>query len=407
MVLADPNWEPYHKDKTKEHAEEELKLKKQKSFIPEYDDHKSDEITVTKAPKISEQLSPATQRTEAPTEPPKVFQPPTAMPTMEIVVESPNSSGDMPGYHQITTIVSHAGTRVVESFSEIEVSQDQQQQEEKTKEKVVQAPHSDEVSLLENSFLSVPVETCHNRVVGSEEVRIFEMVDRANKTYKVVCDGKTNGKVWTVIQRRNDSTTFWNRTFAEYAGGFGNPAGSYWLGLDKVYDILASTPDHTMVLRIELRNDICKKSCSDLGEEGYWWGEWFFSIGSKEQNFNLTLSTMQTGNLTAPNNDFFYTLNNGKQFTTVDADNDNSDSYNCAQFRNFGGWWHGGSGCTFTSLNGLYGDKMSRTRHLAWLYQHPPHENRGLMSTYNIKPADTLMMLRPLEVTERLLLLNS
>ncbi|XP_052870932.1 protein scabrous-like, partial [Anopheles cruzii] len=34
---------------------------------------------------------------------------------------------------------------------------------------------------------------------------------------------------WTTVQRRQDGTVDFNRSWEEYAGGFGTPAGEFWI----------------------------------------------------------------------------------------------------------------------------------------------------------------------------------
>jgi hypothetical protein len=43
---------------------------------------------------------------------------------------------------------------------------------------------------------------------------------------------------------------------------------------------------------------------------------------------------------------------NGKQFTTIDVDNDLRSGLNCAADEKFGGWWF--KSCANVNLNGLF-----------------------------------------------------
>uniref|UniRef100_A0A0M3JKJ1 Fibrinogen C-terminal domain-containing protein n=1 Tax=Anisakis simplex TaxID=6269 RepID=A0A0M3JKJ1_ANISI len=92
-----------------------------------------------------------------------------------------------------------------------------------------------------------------------------------------------------------------------------------------------------LVLRIELNGDFCSDSerCSRM-PDGFWWGDWEFKISDASRNYMLTISPAIAGNLTERTNmDKFFYMNNGKQFTAIDKDNDRLHG-NCAQFRDFG-----------------------------------------------------------------------
>ncbi|XP_063401983.1 angiopoietin-2-like [Mytilus trossulus] len=67
------------------------------------------------------------------------------------------------------------------------------------------------------------------------------------------CDMTNDGEGWTVIQRRIDGTTNFNRTWNEYKEGFGDVGKEYWLG-NKYLNILTSSG------RYELRVDLVDTS---------------------------------------------------------------------------------------------------------------------------------------------------
>ncbi|VBB30652.1 unnamed protein product [Acanthocheilonema viteae] len=208
--------------------------------------------------------------------------------------------------------------------------------------------------------------------------------------FNVLCDMKTNDGGWTVIQKRKDGQIhFANRTWNEYKNGFGELTSSFWLGLDKIYELTAKDDGNPVTLRIELRGDLCedKNGCSKQ-PNGYWWGEWDFNIGNASKKYTLSISSALAGNLSErTTTDRFHYMNNGKSFTTIDQDNDKFQG-NCAQFRDFGGWWH--NDCGYVALNGRYGDRTSKMRNMFWFYGSGTRP----FINYYIKPRETEMKIR-------------
>ena len=70
----------------------------------------------------------------------------------------------------------------------------------------------------------------------SQIYKIFPYDCCPHKPVKVFCDMDTDGGGWTVIQRRDDVPVHenFNRTWMQYALGFGNLKGEFWLGLDNI-----------------------------------------------------------------------------------------------------------------------------------------------------------------------------
>lgn len=55
---------------------------------------------------------------------------------------------------------------------------------------------------------------------------------------------------WIVIQNRFDGSTDFFRSWTEYKNGFGNIAGEFWLGLDKIHE-LTSSQIHELSIEME------------------------------------------------------------------------------------------------------------------------------------------------------------
>ena len=69
--------------------------------------------------------------------------------------------------------------------------------------------------------------------------------------FRVFCDQTTAGGGWTVFQKRFDGTVDFFRTWDDYRQGFGNLNGEFWLGLDKIYRLTASSSNK---LRVDLED---------------------------------------------------------------------------------------------------------------------------------------------------------
>ncbi|VDM75453.1 unnamed protein product [Strongylus vulgaris] len=205
--------------------------------------------------------------------------------------------------------------------------------------------------------------------------------------FQAYCDQEKAGGGWTVIQRRIDpSVYFYNRTWQEYEDGFGDFDGSHWLGLQNIYR-LAPRQGDSWILRIELRGDHCRGNGCLNKNDGYWWGEWPFKLGEPSSGYVLDLGPMKAGNLTGSGSSLLEKFNGGRPFTAIDRDNDAVNGLNCAQFRNYGGWWHGD--CGYVALNGLYGDKVPSLRYMVYTYNDARHRK------FYIHPKKSLMMIRP------------
>ncbi|XP_062579144.1 fibroleukin-like, partial [Saccostrea cucullata] len=152
----------------------------------------------------------------------------------------------------------------------------------------------------------------------------------------------TDGGGWTAIQKRQDGSTDFYRTWSEYKQGFGDPSKNYWIGNDPIHEL---TKNKDQELRVELQ--------SFDGAEAYAQYSTFY-VGDEDSKFKLTVSGYSG---TAGDS---LTYNNGYEFTTKDQDND-IWSRNCATEWH-GAWWY--SSCAFANLNGQYAQSAVS----AWKY---------------------------------------
>ncbi|XP_020708953.2 angiopoietin-2 isoform X2 [Athalia rosae] len=155
---------------------------------------------------------------------------------------------------------------------------------------------------------------------------------------KVYCEQEIADGGWTVIQRRDDfgdSRENFNRDWADYKNGFGDPAREFWLGNENIY-MLTNNEDY--MLRVELEDFEGNKRYAQYSH---------FKIYSEGEYYKLEIDGYE-GNAGDSLNDPWYGSNNSP-FSTYNRDNDRS-SLNCASMLK-GGWWWKSCG---RGLNGLY-----------------------------------------------------
>ena len=151
------------------------------------------------------------------------------------------------------------------------------------------------------------------------------------------CDIINGGGGWLVVQRRQDGSVDFNRTWLEYEDGFGMLTGEFWYGLRALH-CLTSQGGWEMRMDIKLAN----------GTNIFLQYEQF-RVASAKDKYRLTVGGFQ-GTTTDP-----MAIHNGKSFSTIDNDND-SWLLNCARdnWRSTptGGWWY--TDCAHLQLNTLY-----------------------------------------------------
>lgn len=139
-------------------------------------------------------------------------------------------------------------------------------------------------------------------------------------------------KGWIVVGRRVDGTVNFDRTWNDYAQGFGSPINEFWAGNEALHRL---SRDNCTRLRIEL-NDI---------DGNYWVANYEnFSIGAEETGYRLKVSGY-SGNATDA-----MSYQNNMAFSAKDRDMDISSTDCAANYH--GGWWF--SHCQHANLNGRY-----------------------------------------------------
>nr|KAI8760925.1 hypothetical protein BgiMline_008078 [Biomphalaria glabrata] len=67
-----------------------------------------------------------------------------------------------------------------------------------------------------------------------------------------LCDAKTDGGRWIIIQSRLHRDTSFNRNWTEYKNGFGTTCTDYWLGNEMIHQITSMRWELSVVVVIAL-----------------------------------------------------------------------------------------------------------------------------------------------------------
>ncbi|KAG7460327.1 hypothetical protein MATL_G00220080 [Megalops atlanticus] len=185
----------------------------------------------------------------------------------------------------------------------------------------------------------------------------------ANRLLQAWCEAG-----WTVIQRRQDGSVNFFRTWDQYKQGFGNLDGEYWLGLEHLYWLTAQAQYR---LRVALedwqgRQVFAEYDSFHLEPESDWYR---LRLGRYHGNAGDSLS-----------------WHNNKAFTTLDRDKD-AYTGNCAHYQK-GGWWY--HMCAHSNLNGVW----YRGGHYRSRYQDGVYWAEFHGGSYSLKRA--AMMIKPI-----------
>ncbi|XP_019339328.1 angiopoietin-related protein 7 [Alligator mississippiensis] len=145
---------------------------------------------------------------------------------------------------------------------------------------------------------------------------------------EVLCEMDTEGGGWTIIQRRQDGSVNFNRTWNEYRDGFGDVNGEFWLGNANIHR-MTSQGDYS--LRIDMEDWSNKHKHA------------FYQVFSIEDEVNYY--RLHVDGFSGTAEDSFAWYHNKRSFSTPDSGNI------CAEISH-GGWWY--HQCFFSNLNGVY-----------------------------------------------------
>ncbi|XP_046495685.1 tenascin-X isoform X2 [Equus quagga] len=160
----------------------------------------------------------------------------------------------------------------------------------------------------------------------------------------VFCDMETDGGGWLVFQRRMDGQTDFWRDWEDYAHGFGNISGEFWLGNEALHS-LTTAGDYSM--RVDLR----------AGDEAVFAQYDSFRVDSAADYYRLHLEGYHG---TAGDSMSYHS---GSVFSARDRDPNNLLISCAVSYR--GAWWY--RNCHYANLNGLYGSTVDH-QGVSWYY---------------------------------------
>ncbi|KAI9587816.1 angiopoietin-4 isoform X1 [Glossina fuscipes] len=192
----------------------------------------------------------------------------------------------------------------------------------------------------------------------------------SSEPFYVMCDSQSMGGGWTVIMNRFNGDINFERGWLDYKNGFGNLAGEFFIGLDKLYALTAVEINELLIVLEDFPGNR-KYARYNL-----------FAIGNEQEMYELKLLGKYEGDA---GDSFSYHA--GSKFSTYDNDNDGCVDCNCAQSHK-GAWWY--NWCDQSNLMGPYhsmdDNKIEQYRGMYW--------QDWLGPTYSLKAAK--MMIRPI-----------
>lgn len=158
-------------------------------------------------------------------------------------------------------------------------------------------------------------------------------VDPQSEPFYALCESIDKGG-WTVILNRFDGSINFNRGWEEYKIGFGNLAGEFFIGMEKLHALTASNLNELEIVLVDFKNETRTAKYSS------------FAIAGEKEFYALHVLGGYSGNA----GDSF-SFQAGNKFSTFDNDNDGWVEGNCAQAHT-GAWWH--AACEMSNLFGQY-----------------------------------------------------
>ncbi|XP_055523731.1 angiopoietin-related protein 1-like [Wyeomyia smithii] len=218
------------------------------------------------------------------------------------------------------------------------------------------------------------ISSCKKVPIDASGVYLLQpQSDSVPYPYPVYCDHESfiGSHGWIVIQNRQENGRLnFDRNWAEYKEGFGDPNGEFWLGLEKLHQLLKHD-------RYEL---LIVMKAKDGKMEGARYG--WVTIAGENDGYRLDLGTYAYGSA-GPTMEY----SRGAKFSTPDRNNDGTGRECADQLRS--GWW-------FRDCRDLPDDRrVKNSKNLSLCdKQHHPYDGNFFMGDNCL--AETRMLIREL-----------
>ncbi|XP_038066903.1 uncharacterized protein LOC119736938 [Patiria miniata] len=191
---------------------------------------------------------------------------------------------------------------------------------------------------------SLPPADCQDILDAGQNSSGVYTIRHKRQNMQVYCRMEPeSGKGYIVFQRRLDGSVSFNRTWQEYAEGFGNLTGEFWLGNQKLHSLTRNWGRELVITLNAFDGDEARIRYK------------YLNVDSSENKYELFVDGFSAES--GDSGDSLWRHSHYTDFSTPDKDHD-SDGENCAE-KFHGGWWYEYCGSDIFSwfssnLNGLY-----------------------------------------------------
>ncbi|KAL9693085.1 hypothetical protein quinque_012370 [Culex quinquefasciatus] len=173
------------------------------------------------------------------------------------------------------------------------------------------------------SSQTAPIGSCKRIPMDASGLYLLQPAESVYP-FPVFCDQETfiGSHGWTVIQSRQmDGQLSFNRTWTQYRDGFGTPRGEFWLGLERIHQMMRYA-------RYELL--IVSKTRDGRMEAARYTS---VTVAGEDQGYQLMVGSFVYGSAGRT-----MEFSHGARFSTPDRPDGDFDGNRCAQ-QMASGWW--------------------------------------------------------------------